>query len=193
MNYLAHSLLSCHSDTLLFGNLVADLISNKEVKELNHVFHKGVELHRLIDTFTDNHVDVKRCTKVLHKHHGKYAPVVFDLLCDRLLTDYWDDFSRISLERHTEKVYIVLDRNLSNLKVNSKHKLDKMIEHDFLRNCSSDLGLWKTMEWMDRRTKFPSNFTQAVDDLYKNYDLFSEVFKTFYLDLNKEVLIFCNC
>ncbi len=193
MNYLAHSLLSCHSDTLLFGNVVADLISNRQFKNLREVFHKGVQLHRFIDTFTDNHLMVKRCTKVLHQHHGKYAPVVFDLLCDRLLTDFWEDFSKISMDRHIEKTYDVLDRNLSYLEIKEREKLDNMIEHDFLRNCTSDIGLWRTMEWMDRRTKFPSNFTQAVDDLYKNYDLFSDAFMVFFKELRKEVKRFCNC
>ena len=55
MNFLAHIFLSCGSEDLLIGNFIADFISNKEVNQYDPEVQKGIQLHREIDSYTDNH------------------------------------------------------------------------------------------------------------------------------------------
>lgn len=193
MNYLAHSLLSCNDNDLLFGNLLADIINNDQVSRLTEGQQRGVELHRLIDSYTDNHPLVRECTRVLQVSHGKYSPVVFDLLCDMILTKFWDDYSEVSISDHVAMVDHVMRQDLYQIDDRPKHKMTKMLDNHFLTNCTTERSFIKTMEWMDKRTKFPSEFTTALDDYRSNEELFDRNFKSFFNDLRKEAMVFCGC
>lgn len=193
MNYLAHTLLSCHDNDLLFGNAIADIVTNEQVSRLSQGVQRGVSLHRLVDTFTDNHELVKDCTKILHTHHGKYAPVVYDLLADFMLAQQWDSFSDVTIKEHVDMVYYVLTKNIEVLDDRPKLKMQRYIEKDFLYNCTDEDKLRQTMRWMDQRTKFPSEFEMAVDDYLKNKELFDEKFSVFFREMFHEANVFCGC
>jgi len=105
MNYLAHCFLSCSDDNLLIGNMVADMIRNKDLENLDPAIVKGVMLHRLIDSFTDNHPTIRETSKLLHKRHGKYAPVVTDIFYDYILFQNWSSYSDMPFETFKAKVY----------------------------------------------------------------------------------------
>ena len=52
-------LLSCKDSNLLVGNFMADFINNSDKKGLNPQILEGINLHKSIDHFTDNHQAVK--------------------------------------------------------------------------------------------------------------------------------------
>ena len=85
MNYLAHAFLSLEDADLLAGNYLADLMHPKDVVELSPGVMRGIELHRFIDSYTDQHPEVRSCTRILHPVVHKYAPVVIDIYYDFLL------------------------------------------------------------------------------------------------------------
>lgn len=193
MNYLAHSLLSCQDNDLLFGNIIADVINNKQVSRLSEGVRRGVDLHRLIDSYTDSHPHVRACTKMLHEHHGKYAPVVFDLIADLILTKYWSEYTDKSLEDHVSMVDQVVRGQLELIDDYPRARVLKMLDNHFLTNCTTEKSFLKTMEWMDRRTNFPSKFTYALEDYRSHEALFDEHFKIFFRDLRSEAMFFCGC
>ncbi|HMP30140.1 MAG TPA: hypothetical protein PKD85_11095, partial [Saprospiraceae bacterium] len=85
MNFLAHLHLSCSDEYLLVGNYLSDMITLKESENLPEQYFKGVKLHRLIDSFTDNNVIVRGVNSLLQKYVGKYAPVASDVIFDYYL------------------------------------------------------------------------------------------------------------
>lgn len=183
MNYLAHTLLTAHDDEILFGNLIADTISNAERDELSDQMKIGVKLHRFIDSYTDEHAAVRICTAILREHHGKYAPVVFDLCSDYLLSESWSRYTEISRKEIVENAYKVIKSHLTILSQRRQDKFRKMIHHDFLQNSVSLDRLGGTLEWMDRRAKFPSNFYKAIKDLEEHSTVFNKQFGLFFPSL----------
>lgn len=62
----------------------------------------GVQLHRHIDSFTDNHLLTREAIKVLRPELGKVAGIALDLFGDYFLHKHWKDFR--TLQPHTAKM-----------------------------------------------------------------------------------------
>ncbi|MEM6318807.1 MAG: ACP phosphodiesterase [Bacteroidota bacterium] len=193
MNYLAHLFLSCQNDDLLLGNFIADAIRNKEVGSYPETVQKGIFLHRQIDSFTDTHPIVLQGTRRLYSHHGKYAPVVIDVYFDNLLANNWYLYASESLEVFAERMYATLKRRHLDLPPKMQGYVPRMIASKWLTAYANFDGLQYTFERMDQRTKFPSNFKNAVSHLRADYAQFNEEFNQFFPDVIQMVNEFCGC
>jgi len=58
-----------------------------------------------------------------------------------------------------------------------------MVSDNFMANYATLEGLEHYLSYMDRRTKFPSNFTRAIQDYQDNTDRFDQLFNDFFPDL----------
>lgn len=193
MNYLAHLYLSCDNEDLLIGNFIADSINNKDLPDFNKEIQKGVQLHRLIDTFTDSHPLVKQGTKRLHPFHHKYAPVVVDILYDHILAKNWKNFSGQTLEDFAQNVYEILDRRMDELPSKMARRVPGMIKGDWLVKYGTKEGLAYTFMKMDERTSFPSNFKDATDHVELYYKEFNSEFNQFFPEVIDYVEKECKC
>ena len=82
MNFLAHSFLS-FSEEQVIGNMIADFVNNREVKEIQ----SGIRLHRGIDTFTDAHPIVHQAKKFFSPKVRLYAGAFVDVSFDYFLAN----------------------------------------------------------------------------------------------------------
>jgi acyl carrier protein phosphodiesterase len=180
--------LSNGNEDVLLGNFMADFISNRQVANLSPGIQSGVTLHRMIDSFTDNHLVVRKGTKRLRPAHGKYAPVVIDIIYDFILANNWNRYSSKSLEVFSIECYEILNRRLSDLPYKLARRVPLMIADDFLLKYRSFSGLERALSSMDRRTKFPSNFIAASKQVKDEFELFDEEFNRFF----PEVINLCE-
>ncbi len=102
-------LLSCTDADLLAGNFMADFITNKDKTLLDPNIMQGIELHKKIDRFTDEHDEVRAAIRLLHPTQGKYAPVTTDILFDHFLTIHWARYSPENIHTFTERTYTMLE------------------------------------------------------------------------------------
>ncbi len=164
----------------MLGNFMADFITNKEVKLYSDKIQKGIKLHRMIDSFTDKHQAVRAGTARLRKIHGKYAPVVIDILYDNILARNWQLYDDKPLEEFTQDTYLILYRRLPDLPENLRSRVPLMVADDFLLRYRDESGLRRALRSMDRRTKFNSNFEAAADQLLLEVELFDTEFNEFF-------------
>lgn len=193
MNFLAHILLSCDNEDLLLGNFMADFIKNSEVKNYSPEIQRGIELHRKIDHFTDTHKEVRKGSARLRPIHRKYAPVVIDILYDNVLAKNWSRYHGDSLTDFTQDVYAIFSRRISEFPPKLQRRVPLMIEDNFLMKYGLDDGLRFALTMMDRRTKFPSNFVVAADQLEDEWDLFNEEFNNFFPEVIQIAELYCAC
>lgn len=185
MNYLAHLFLSHKEEGLLIGNFIADSIKNRELDSYSFTIQKGIQLHRQIDAFTDSHPIVKQSTRRLYPHHGKYAAVAIDVFYDYLLAKNWDTYSSQSLPNFAREIYQILLKRQQDLPIRLQRNVLKMIENDWLVQYGTKKGIRFTFEKMEQRTRFTSNFNEAVDNLWKDYALYDAEFNQFFPDVLK--------
>lgn len=172
---------------------MADFIRNKEVQEYSLEIQKGIQLHRQIDHFTDNHPEVRKGSARLRPTHGKYAPVVIDILYDNVLATNWSRYHGDSLINFTKSVYEIFERRIEELPVRLQQMIPNMIKDNFLMKYGVDDGLRYALSMMDRRTKFPSNFVAAADQLKLEWGLFNEEFNAFFPDVISLSHTYCDC
>ena len=193
MNYLAHLYLSCDDEDLLIGNFIADSISNKAVESFSEAIQKGIQLHRQIDSFTDQHPMVLASIRRLQPYHHKYAPVVVDVLYDHLLAVNWDRYSGESLDSFAQTVYQILEKRLLELPIKMQKRVPIMIQHEWLQAYATKKGMEFTLGKLDERTRFPSDFRSAMDHLKMDFDAYNQEFNAFFPDIIQFVQQHCAC
>jgi acyl carrier protein phosphodiesterase len=187
MNYLAHVFLSCQNEELLVGNILGDILKNRELKDLNEIYHKGVLLHRKIDSFTDNHPVHLQNLKHLYPSQGKYAPVVMDIYYDYFLGKNWENFSLEDQRSYTDHIYTILLKHIPFVPEKAKLTFQRMVDDDFLYSCQTYERLERTFSRVLKRVSFPSNMQNAVVDLLNLEDKIEPYFHEFFPDLRNEI------
>ncbi len=79
MNYLAHAYLSFNDPEILVGNMISDFVKGKKKFDYPTGIQAGIMLHRIIDTFTDNHPctgKAKSFSAPLRLYSGAFIDVV---------------------------------------------------------------------------------------------------------------------
>lgn len=194
MNYLAHCFLSCSDDNLLIGNLIADMIRNKDLEGMDPSIRKGVMLHRSIDSYTDSHLATRKSAKRLHKTQGKYAPVITDIFYDHFLFLNWDTYSDLPFTSFTAMVYHQISSvDTTALPEKVQDRITRMVEGNWLESYTTIKGMDYVFSRVAHRAKFDSNIVRATEDLIANKKAFNQDFNEFFPDIQAHVSAFCGC
>ncbi len=183
MNFLAHLYLSHKKEGLLMGNFLADMVKNRDLSTLPESWVYGVKHHRWIDTYTDRHETVKKCTSLLHSSQNKYAPVVLDVVFDFLLSKNWHRFTSVPFSEFENEVYSVIRHNLPLCPLPFRKRVHVMTEHRFLHQYTYKLGLQEVLLRLHRRASFPNNMDKGFDDFEINENTIENYFVQFFPEL----------
>jgi len=183
MNFLAHAYLSGNNEDLLLGNFIADALKGNSFPFFTPDMIKGVQVHRMIDEYTDSHPVVLESKKRLRPHFSKYAPVIVDIFYDHFLAFHWKKYSDIPLADYTAHVYAIVDKHMDILPEEVGHFFPYMKKNDWLLNYGNMEGLQRVFNGMSRRASFVSLMEEAPAELQVNYNLYQEEFFVFFEDL----------
>src|SRR5690349_11144408 len=131
MNLLAHAYLSPPDRGILVGNLVADWVKGRARCKLPRDLQAGMQLHRRIDTFTDTHPLVDRCSEMLAEKWGRYSTVLVDIFFDHILAAAWNRHSDAPLDRFAHDTYGALAQYRPILPERCNHAVAAMTMDDW--------------------------------------------------------------
>lgn len=188
MNFLGHLFLShACSDGIVTGNFLADLVRPHEYKNLPASFSDGLRLHRLIDEFTDSDVYVKRISHLFRDKHGKYSPVVTDVVMDYVLHQNWSKYSSIDFNDFCSETYAVLTRNFQFIPVSRTGLVSKMIDRDFLKQYSSRDGMEFVFSKLAERANFENQFENVFGEILTVEKDIDDLFNLFFPSIIQKV------
>ncbi len=187
MNYLAHLLLSRGFPELTTGNLLADFLSAPEQKTLPPWIYKGVLLHRYIDTYADNHPEVKACRDLIRPMQRKYTPVVVDIFLDYFLAYNWTDLAVGSFEVFEDETYDFINLAVTQFPVNTQEKITRMVTARWLSAYVSLPGLSKVFQRMQKHLRFNNQVSHAPEQLLEHFEQLNQHFLIFWPDLAEGV------
>lgn len=181
MNYLSHFLLSAQaSPDIQLGNFLGDIVSKSEADSLPPTILQGIEFHRFIDHFTDNHPLVLDGKRLLYPKFGKYASVILDVYLDFALIEHWDDYSDQPIGQYLNSCYQFVDSRLAVIPSRVKPRVQKMTSAKWMHGYLTDAGRVNLFGRLATRAKYDKNFAQAVD-IYAEYRLdLHEIHRAFY-------------
>ncbi len=186
MNFLAHVHLSADDEQLMIGNFIGDFVKGGSLEgRYTPQIIKGIELHRAIDHFTDNHDVVQASKNRLRPKYRHYSGVIVDMYYDHFLSKNWEAYHHLPLSAFVNQFYSLLQSNEHLLPAGVLRMMPYMIRGNWLVNYSKTEGIDRALTGMSRRTTFDSKMDEATQDLVKNYESFEEEFKLFFPSLKQ--------
>jgi len=187
LNFLAHQYLSFNVEPIMVGNFLADTLKGKERESLPTDIYRGVEIHHVIDNFTDNHPLVLETRKILYPYFSKYAAVVQDVYFDHFLARNWNRFSDVDLAAFTAQVYKVLGENTQYFNQRAQRTFHYMSAQNWLLNYAKTEGLDRALTGLSRRASFKNNMDQSIEPMLKHEEELVNLFEDFFPELESEI------
>lgn len=182
MNWLAHVFLSENHIEHQLGNLLTDPLKGKAWEGASDRVHKGIMMHKRIDTFTDTHPVVSQ-SKALLTPRGHLKGVVLDILYDHFLSLHWDRFCTIPREifldnfrskalvaigDYPDKAQQVISRVIASRQLSSYEHMDGVVAaFGRIDRRLSDRALSK-----DNTTRYIPLIAKERDELEENFLIF---------------------
>ncbi len=186
MNFLAHLYLSGDNTSVMLGNFIGDFVKGKNlIEKVGPEMAKGIELHREIDFFTDQHPIVRESKKRLRPKYRHYSGVIVDVFYDHYLAKNWKDYHHQLLPDYADRVYNLIQKNNALLPERVNMMMPYMIKGNWLVNYATLDGIHRTLSGMTRRTPYESKMDESISDLTENYEEFKTEFITFFPELRK--------
>jgi acyl carrier protein phosphodiesterase len=187
MNYLGHAFLSFGNSETLTGNMIGDHVKGRiALAEYPEGIRHGIELHRKIDEFTDNHPATTRAKLIFREDYGLYAGAITDTVFDHFLANDPKYFaSADALLQFTQTVYQMLEEHKEHFPPGFAAYFPYMSTQNWLYGYRSMKGVEKSLQGLQRRAAHmpPSDkaYTTFVTGFYHlnqcYYELIDDIIK----------------
>lgn len=184
MNLLAHAVLTPTERAVRVGNVLADFIRRNEIEGLAPDIRKGIDLHRSIDRFTDNHavVEASKARLVAFQRFGN--PLV-DVIYDHFLVRHWEQ--EAPMLDYVRALYSEIEIHMPQLPDQCKHIATRMIDQDWMSQYGTFEGLATNLGRMSKRIEWSTgrqvDLGASLQILEVRYEEFERDFLEFWPEL----------
>ncbi len=190
MNFLGHCYLTRHNKELIPGNLAGDYYKgdlSKFKKTPKHII-KGVEIHRFIDSNTDNSPLIQEVAKLLQASGiRRISYIASDILLDHYLAKNWKKFSSKNLNKFIQKSYKLTEHELINLPTAFAPLMKQMRKNDWLGTYKYEDGIDLILHKFGHIIPFQNNLHESFVAYKANQKKIDKLFKTFLKQIDKSV------
>ena len=185
MNYLAHAHLSFNQPHILVGNMVSDFVKGRKKYLYAASIQKGMELHRAIDTFTDEHPATAKAKAFFRPHYRLYSAPIMDIVYDHFLANDQNEFTGEELHSFTNRVYSTLEEEAAHLPSNFLPVLTYMKADNWLYHYRTTDGIQKSLRGLARRAIYMKESAVAFDIFLQNYVEIEQCYQDFFPDVKQ--------
>ncbi len=185
MNYLAHAYLSFRNPDILVGNMISDFVKGKKQFDYPIQVQKGIQLHRAIDTFTDQHAATKRAKEYLKPAVGAYSGAFIDVVYDHFLALDSKELPETAWKELAAQTYRQLADNQPLLPEKFASMLPYMTSQDWLYNYRFTWGIENSFEGVARRAKYLTGPGLAFQLFIEHYGELESLYRAFFPDVKK--------
>lgn len=181
MNYLAHAYLSFGNKEILLGNMVSDFVKGRRQYDYPPSVHKGIILHRHIDSFTDEHPVTKEAKMLFKADYRLYSGAFMDVVYDHFLANDTGEFaSNEVLMRFSQSTYKMLEAQQTLMPANFERMFFYMRTYNWLYGYRSRQGTIQSFGGLVRRSAFLIDATRAAQIFEKHYELLNDYYRQFW-------------
>jgi acyl carrier protein phosphodiesterase len=179
MNYLAHAYLSFNHPGILTGNMISDFVKGKKKFDYPAAVQKGIELHRMIDRFTDEHEATREAKKIFSPAYRLYSGAFVDVVYDHFLaTDTTEFADEESLFRFSQQVYNMLENDKEVFPEKFARMFPYMKEQNWLYNYRTRWGIEKSLGGVVRRSAYLTESDTSLRLFQQHYHLLQDCYHT---------------
>jgi acyl carrier protein phosphodiesterase len=182
MNYLAHAYLSFNHPGILVGNLISDFVKGKKKFDYPPAIQQGITLHRLIDSFTDEHAATKAAKEFFRPDYRLYSGAFIDVVYDHFLATDETEFPGSSLRDFSRQVYTVVGSYGEWFPERFSLMFPYMKTQDWLYNYRTRTGTERSFAGVVRRAAYLTESEKACRLFEKHYQPLQEYYRQFWQD-----------
>lgn len=182
MNYLAHAYLSFNHPEILVGNLMSDFVKGKKKFDYPTGIQQGITLHRIIDTFTDEHEATREAKEFFRPHYRLYSGAFIDVVYDHFLARDNTEFPGESLLDFSQQVYGTLDNYPQCFPRRFAIMFPYMKNQNWLYNYRTLQGTKNSFEGVVRRAAYLTESSTATFLFEKHYQPLQGCYRQFWKD-----------
>ena len=169
MNYLAHAYFSFNNPPILLGNMISDYVKGKKQYDYPPEIQKGIRLHRLIDTFTDEHQITKEIKKIFTTSVRLYAGAFVDVVYDHFLATNKTILNEEEWLAFTQTSYELLAVQSTYFPEKFAQMFPYMQSQNWLFNYRYIWGIENSFGGLVRRAKYLDSSEEAFVAFNNNY------------------------
>jgi len=169
MNYLAHAYFSFNNPPILLGNMISDYVKGKKQYDYPPEIQKGIRLHRLIDTFTDEHQITKEIKKIFTTSVRLYAGAFVDVVYDHFLATNKTILNEEEWLAFTQTSYELLAAQSTYFPEKFAQMFPYMQSQNWLFNYRYIWGIENSFGGLVRRAKYLDSSEEAFVAFNNNY------------------------
>ncbi len=183
MNFLAHSYLSFNQPGILIGNMISDFVKGRKKFDYPQGVQQGIQLHRDIDTFTDDHAATKDAKQFLKPAAGLYAGAFIDVVYDHFLANDQSEFTGDYLHQHAAKTYLILKEHNAILPEKFQQMLPYMASQNWLYNYKNLWGIQNSFGGVVRRASYLTSSAEVFELFKTHYSSLQKCYNAFFPDV----------
>ncbi len=186
MNYLAHAVLSFGNAELLTGNMISDFVKGKNKFTFPLAIQNGIQLHRIIDTYTDNHSSTREAMSFFRKDYRLYSGPIIDILFDHFLAIDETEFRNAGeLQMFSFSTYQLLEENKEFWPVIFSTLFPFMKNENWLYNYRLASGIQKSLAGLSHRALYMGSSERAYQLFLEHYSELQSCYRIFFPQLRK--------
>jgi acyl carrier protein phosphodiesterase len=184
MNFLAHAWLSFNDPDILAGNMVSDFVKGRKQFDLPESVQKGIQLHRAIDKFTDEHAVTKQVKELFRPYYRLYSGAIVDVVHDYFLANDKNQFETFAaLDAFAQNAYSQIDEQIDILPSNFQKMYVYMKEGNWLYNYREDWMIERSLRGLERRAQYLQETGMAFQVFIDNKLTIGESYAEFFPEL----------
>lgn len=184
MNYLAHAFLSFNKTDILTGNMISDFVKGKTKFDYPLGIQKGIQLHRLIDEFTDAHPVTSKAKNYFRPQYRLYSGAFVDVVYDHFLALDKKQFEEYkNIEDFSQQVYQLLEINFALFPLRFQKMFFYMKSQNWLYNYQFKEGIQKSFHGLVYRASYLYESDIAFKIFKKNYGELKKCYSEFFPEL----------
>lgn len=188
MNYLGHAYLSMGDADTLCGNMIGDFVKGTKALALYPPpVRKGIELHRKIDMFTDEHPAVAEAKVIFRPYYHLYAGAVVDTILDHFIANdvgLFEDTAALAV--FARDTYAGLESRSAFFPERFVPYFESMVQHNWLLHYRTEEGLKRSLNGLMRRSKYIAEIETAFGLMIQN----KPQLQTYYTEFMNDVTDF---
>lgn len=160
--------------------MISDFVKGKKKFDYAPGIQKGIELHRAIDAFTDEHEITKKAKEIFRPHYRLYAGAFVDVVYDHFLATDEKIFSNETLHHFAAEKYRALEPFTAIFPERFALMFPYMKAQNWLYNYHTRWGIEKSLGGVVRRSAYLTESETAFRLFEENYTHLQDCYDEFF-------------
>ena len=187
MEILLNAFFSSHDQEIMVGSFLGGNYVNNHNNKFAPNIEQGQFISQSIDDFIEHNPICQKSIELLSPRARKFNKTILRLYYDHFLAKNWDSYSTIRYDVFCAEIVSVLKSQNHFFPYKPKRIANRIIRKGLISKLGSINGLNEYIEEMTRYNSYNLSICEAIGDLVKNYNSFSNDFATIFPALEKEL------